>query len=383
MARFQKSLLWEQALPAEDQLKINNNNLGIALSIKGDHEAALEFFDERTRRLEGRLKPDQEIALLNGRSYVCLQSGRFEEAITFLKKAMQLAEQSGALHPFSSIMGNLITALIKESRYAESLPLLQKILAFQERLGNHRDVAYNLLRQGSVYLTLGMGEKAKSCFQNGRSYLDESDKNLFLWYVLVDGYWEKEYGDQNRAMELFREMEQGAETYSIPEIQSWAVYAQADLAFEQKKHAECRALLTKVHATTQDKEFLARLHLLEAKIAAFEKGEDPEKLFAMVENECVTGHYREILWELYHDWGLSREKRQGPKAAIPLLEQGAHIVEAIVGSLPEEYRDRYLNQKMRKKLFQDLEHSRTVPIGGMASRIKGFFKEKLNRSSGH
>lgn len=378
--RFQQSLEEERALPPEEQAKINNNNLGIALVMKGDEAGALEFYADRERRVEGRLKPDEEIVLLNGKSYVCLQAGRYEESISCLKRAMQLAEQSGALHPLSSIMGNLITALIKESRYAESLPLLQKIVSFQARLGNRRDVAYNLLRQGSVYLTLGMGEKAKFCFQNGKSISQHSDKNLALWYYLVEGYWEREHGSPERAWELFRILESESGAQGLGEIQAWAVYAQADLAYEQKNYPDSRRLLASIQTSIQDKEFLARLHLLEAKLSASEKGEDAEKLFADVENECLQGHYREILWELYHDWALTREKRQGPKAAQPLFQQGVQVVEMIVGSLPEEYRDRYLNQRQRKKLFDDWHHSQAPAMGGgMASRIKGFFK--LGRAS--
>jgi len=368
-ARFQRALDMEASLAPEEREKINNNNLGIALVLKGDERGALDFYERRSSWLERKAKPEDRIAFYNAKSYVCLQTSHYEESIACLKQAMRLAEESGALHPLSSIMGNLITALIKESRYAESLPLLQKIVAFQERLGNRRDVAYNLLRQGSVYLTLGMGEKAKTCFDNGKVFSGHSDVNLALWYILVEGYWEREHGDQNRAWELFRRLESEAKEAGNAEIAAWAVYSQADLAYEQKNFAESRRLLSSINISSQDKEFMARLHLLEAKLSASEKGKDAEKLFSDVESECLKGHFREILWELYHDWALTREKRQGHQAALPLYEQGVHIVEAIIGSLPEEFRDRYRNQRMRKKLFDDWKQPQSQPL---ASRLKGF-----------
>ncbi|MFO1463582.1 MAG: protein kinase [bacterium] len=372
--RFQKTLAWEGGLSPEEKAKINNNNLGLALVLKGDDRGAIEFYERRSRELENQLKPEERIVLFNSKSYVFLQTSRYEEAISCLKQAMRLAEETGAMHPLSSIMGNLITALIKESRYAESLPLLQKIVAFQERLGNSRDVAYNLMRQGSVYLTLGIGEKAKHCLQEGRKFSGHSDKNLELWYLLVEGYWEREHGSLDAAMEIFRKLEAGAREIGAEEIAYWGVYSQADLAFEQGKLEESRRLLATIPFSTQDKEFLARLHLLEAKLSASEKGKDPEKLFAAVESECQQGHFREILWELYHDWALTREKRAGHKAALPLYEQGVHIVEAIVGSLPEEYRDRYMNQRLRKKLFDDWKQPEQVPLKRMASRLKEFLR---------
>ncbi|HCU25536.1 MAG TPA: hypothetical protein DF383_11025 [Deltaproteobacteria bacterium] len=370
--RFRKTLQWEEKVASEQRGKINNNNLGIALVLRGDAAGALQFYEDRAALLEEKFGVEDRITLLNGKSYVCLQTGRYEEAIACLKKAMNLAESSGAFHSLSSIMGNLVTALLKESRYAESLPLLQKIVTFQERLGSHRDVAYNLLRQGSVYLTLGMGEQARACFQAGKSH-SHSDKNLSLWYLLVEGYWEREHGSPERAESLFRRLEEEAGRAANAEIVDWAIYAQADLAFERKKISAARSLLSRIAFATQDKEFLARLHLLEAKLSAFEKGKDVEKLFAEVESECLQGHYREILWELYHDWALSREKRQGYEAASPLFQQGVRVVEAIVSSLPEEYRDRYLNQRQRKKLFADWRQSRKMPRR-MTSRLKEFLR---------
>lgn len=382
VSRFEKTLQWESSLSAEERVKIHNNNLGIARAVLGEKERSIQFYQDRMKDLEGRMTPGEEIALLNGRGFACLQAGHYQEAVSGLKRAMQLAEQSGAMHSLSSIMGNLITALLKESRYAESLPLLQKIVSFQQRLGNPRDVSYNLLRQGSVFLTLGMAEAAKKCFQSGKTFV-HSDQNLSAWYLLVQGYWERENGDLNLAKNFFDQLEQEAKKIGNVDIEAWAIYAKADLAYEQKNISECRLLLSKIPESIQDMEFLARLHLLKAKVSATEKHkEDPEGLFSSVEKECLQGHFREILWELYHDWGLIRKKNQGDTAAAGLFQQGVQIVESIVSSLPEEYRDRYLNQKFRKKLFQDWENSKTPHSRGISSRIRDFFKEKTGTVKG-
>ncbi|HKX11617.1 MAG TPA: tetratricopeptide repeat protein, partial [bacterium] len=380
--RFRHTLALEDSLPPEDR-KFTNNGLGLALVLKGEAAEALNFYDERTRRYFARLKPEDEIALLNAKAYVNLQAGRYEDAISTLKRAMALAEQTGAMHALTSIMGNLITALLKESRYAESLPLLQKILAFQRRMGSARDVAYSLVRQGSIYLTLGMGESARNCFDSGRQFLAQTqDPVLAVWYSLMDGYWEKEHGDPVKAAELFRETEDEAKRIGSSEIVSWAEYAQADLAYDRMDFGACQRLLDELRPPGQDKEFAARLHLLQAKLAATKGAAEGESLFAGVESECRDGHFREILCELYHNWALARRERQGPEAALPLLRQGVQIVEAIVGSLPEEYRRRYLNQWRRKKLYEDLQALQSAPKG-FGSKLRNFLQQTRQRLARH
>ncbi|HKY63205.1 MAG TPA: protein kinase [bacterium] len=375
--RFRRTLVLEDSLPPEDR-KFSNNGLGLALVLKGEAAEALAFYETRARQYFGRLKPEDEIALLNAKAYVNLQAGRYEEAISTLKRAMALAEQTGAMHALTSIMGNLITALLKESRYAESLPLLQKILAFQQRMGSARDVAYSFVRQGSIYLTLGMGESARSCFDSGRHFLAQTqDPGLAVWYSLMDGYWEREHGDPVKAEELFRRTAEEARAIGSAEIVSWADYARADLAYDRMDFAACQRLLGELRPPGQDKEFSARLHLLQAKLAAARSGADGESLFAGVESECRDGHFREILCELYHNWALARSRRQGTEAALPLLQQGVQIVESIVGSLPEEYRRRYLSQWRRKKLYEDLAAFQSSPKG-LGSKLRGF----LGRLSG-
>src|SRR5262249_6903058 len=160
----------------------------------------------------------------------------------------------------------------------------------------------------------------------------------------------REYGDPQRALMLFRQMREEAERIGHSELRDWAAYAQADLAHEQGRIEDCLGLLGQISSTITEKEFLARLHLLKAKASASQQAESvSESLFADVEKECLQGHFREILWEVYHDWGLTRRKRREEAGAMSLLQQGVQVVQAIVSSLPEEYRDRYLNQRMRKQ----------------------------------
>jgi tetratricopeptide (TPR) repeat protein len=370
--RFRKTLSWETDLPPAEQEKITNNNLGLALILLGDLEGALEFYRTRQRNVKS---VDQEAILLNGMGYVCLQASRYEETITYLKRAMQLAEETGALHTLFSIMGNLITALIKESRYAESIPLLQKMVSYQQRLGTVRDVSYNLLRQGVVYLTLGISEAAQSCFDKGKkTALESSEEGLANWIHLMEGYWEREHGTFEKAGEDFRETEFQAKKMKDAELTAWAVYARADLAFEENNLAECRRLLEEIRTEPKDEEFGCRLQLLRSKVTAAEnRKEDPDPLFAAVEARALKGSFREILWEVCHGWGEAQKIRGHLDQARLLFEKGIKVTESIATPLPEEYRDRYLRQRSRKKLYDAWRKVTSPAKKGFAAKIKELF----------
>jgi len=370
--RFRKTLAWESELSAVDAQDVVSNNLGLALSIQGDASGAMDFFESRLRKAGGEHRSER-IALLSGMGYVSLMASRYDDAIAYLTQATELAERSGAMHSFFSSLGNLITAFLKEGLYAESLPLLQKMGDYQRRLGTQRDVAFNLLRQGDVYLTLGMSEAAQECFHRGRRIAAESgQKSLEVWFLLMDAYWEREFGSVDRAKEALRETETEALKISDNDLAAWAIYAQADLAHELGEQDACQNHFDRLGVVANDHEFEVRKDLLEGKLESVTATlEDIRTLFERIESHCLKNHFNEILWEAYHAWGLALDAKGYPEEAGALLEKGVRVVETIAAALPEEYRDRYMTQKSRRKLFADRHRMTAEPARvGFLSRIK-------------
>jgi hypothetical protein len=105
----------------------------------------------------------------------------------------------------------------------------------------------------------------------------------------------------------------------------------------------------------EDDEFKARIDILKAKIEAHKFEGDLNALFIPIETFCHRKKFPEILWEVYHAWGRAIRGRGYNDEAGHLFCKGIAIIEKIASSLPEEYRDRYLSQHTRKKLFQDLK----------------------------
>ena len=368
--RFQKTFQEEAQLSPEEREKINNNNLGLSLALLGEYDQAIEFYLNRLNHL-GPNKIPEELALLNGIGYSYLQASKYEETITYLNRAMALAEGSGALHTLFSITGNLLTALTKGNRYVEALSILKKMVSYQRRFGNQRDIAYNLLRQGSVYLILGMGEFAKECFQEGYKISSEiSEAVLAGWFLLMKGYWEREFSELEKAREYFQQTGEEAQKIPNEDLKVWSHYAIADISYEEGKIEDCRQHLGEIPPESQDEEFETRLRLLKAKVS---NDSDPDQVFSEIESQCLKNDFRELRWELYQAWAKSCLDRGAREQAIQLLEKGIQVIEEIGAVLPEEYRSRYFQHPSRKKIFDDLEKARRPSKIGLFSRVKKIF----------
>lgn len=371
VARFQKTLEDESRLSAEQREKVPNNNLGLSLALLGRHAEAIAHYEKRLRELPQH-KTNERIWLWNGLGYVCLNASRYEDAMSHLKRALVLAEDTGALHPLFSIMGNLLTTLLKKNRYVEGLAILQKMDSYQKRFGSKRDLSHNLLRQGSVYLMLGMGEFAGECFRKGRKIAEELNESLLAgWFLLMDAYWEREFGELPKAEAKCRETEAEAKKVNNEDLRAWARYGLAELAFDQSKLEECRKHLAELPEANPDQEFEIRLKLLRAKAAT--AIQDPAGTYGPLEAECLKSQYRELLWEVYESWAASCLKAKQREEAVKIFEKGGQIIDSISAALPEEYRFRYLNQRARRQYLESWQQAR-LRKSGLLSRIREALK---------
>jgi Nif-specific regulatory protein len=356
---FEESLQGERQLPPEDIVKITNNHLGLALSLVGETERALDFFQDKLRLFESQELHVHVIPIYNSMGYVYLKASRYREAHAVLAKALELAERTGNLHAIFSILGNLITTLTKEGQYAECLNILKKMLQYQERLGTLRDLSYNLLRQGSVYLNLGIEEIARVNFDRGRQLAEEiSDQGLMAWFNMMEGYLEMELGSIELSQENFEKSLELSEIKKDTELISWIHYAMAQLKYEQEEYDLAGDYLCKIGEITADAELTSRIDLLQLKtnIKLKKNLEDISQSFIGLEQKCQQFNLLEILWQVYQAWGDHENSYGHQQKAHTFYQQGVRIVESIATSLPEEYQDRYRQQKFRKQLLQHSYH---------------------------
>lgn len=346
-AQFEMTLPWEAKLPLAERGRISNNNLGLALTLSGQTAQAIAFFEERLKLFV--TEKHQVVSLLSGIGFVLLKANRYREAAERLQQALVLSEQSGIFHSLFSILGNLITAHFKEGRFAECLPLLKKMIRYQEGCGTPRDLAYNLLREGSILLTLGAEEAAEQSLQRGKILIEEiKDDALWGWFLLMEGYLARERSDLKKAKKILHESLKWAQSKKLEDLRQWDLYTLADIACEEGKEDEASRQLNAISNPLQDEEFLVRLELLKLKLKQ-------TKNFSEVAERCRSAHLSELLWELHHLWGSDLADRGALEEARNCLRQGVEVIEATADSLPEEYRDRYRAQRFRRALYEDYQ----------------------------
>lgn len=352
--RFTDSLNEEKHLNKAERHSIDNNHLGAALGMNGQVTESIRFYKERLKNMP----PDEKsrrLFELNGLGYALILASQYGEAIKTLKEAQHLAGQTGQMGGLFSILGNLSTASIKEGLYAEALETLAQLVSLQEKLGSPRDQLFSLLRQGGLYVLLGMEEAGMGCLQKGIKQASElGDRELQAWFFVMEAYREREFGKFQKGYEHLRSAELISRSLENEALIAWVNYSRADLFFEENKWGECQSELKKIEKKPRDDEFVTRINLLEAKLsAALNPGKEVLKTFSGLEKKCRESHYHELLWEVCHYWGLAHIKLGDKKNATPLFQKGIDALRSITDKLPEEYRDRYLNQRGRQTFLKD------------------------------
>jgi len=354
---FEESLHLEKKIPETALLQITNNQLGLVLAMTGEMDKAIGFFQERLKLFEEKKLYAQAVPIYNAMGFVYLKASRYQQAIQFLQKALALSEKMGVFHVIFSVMGNLITAFVKEGRFADCFPVLEKMLRYQERLGTPRDISYNLLRQGGIYLTLGVEEAARKNFERGLCLArDLKDEHLTGWFLLMQGYLEMEMGDYGASRKYFEECMKIVNDREVPEIMAWIRYAEAHIQCEDNKFDEASKSLSLIPQGLSDEEFSIRLELLKLKINVHlhEPSEEYEKQFEEMERLCLRKNFKELLWQVYDAWGEYEKICVRPEKSKLFFNKGIDVIESVALSLPEEYRDRYKRQKFRQKLYKQI-----------------------------
>ncbi|MDO8644634.1 MAG: tetratricopeptide repeat protein, partial [bacterium] len=164
-----------------------------------------------------------------------------------------------------------------------------------------------------------------------------------------------EFGEPQKAENLFEQVAVQAEEAGIKDLLAWAHYAMADLLYEQGRKEEAQERLQTVSKDIADDEFQVRLELLQAKLKMISQSKKVNSFFKPLEATCQKNQFQEILWEVYQAWGKAVEQAGRSGEAKAFFEKGISVLRGISESLPEEYRDRYLNQKGRQALFESFK----------------------------
>lgn len=131
--------LWTHALAVTSHNDTAHNNLGIALSRKGDADNALLHFEEVAEIKPNRRKLHYNMAI------ALLQKGKIDDAIANYEKELEIQPEFAEAH------NNLGILLAQKGRTAEAIAHLQKALEIEPRYPKlHYNLAHIYLQKGQI-----------------------------------------------------------------------------------------------------------------------------------------------------------------------------------------------------------------------------------------
>jgi transcriptional regulator with GAF, ATPase, and Fis domain/serine/threonine protein kinase len=315
-----------------------NDNLGLVYSLNKNHEKAIAFYDKQHKDYLANY-PSEAIDALGKKGYALLMADRLDDAIDTLNTALREAEIKQLYHLIFSLLGNLSTALQKKNLQTHTLRLLKKMTMYQERFGSARDLAYNLMRQGSVSSQLGLFEAALKYLTRGKSFAQHaSDPNLSLWLDFFTANVHYELGESQKAETLLNKTCTKALECENHDVAAWGFVLLAELYLEWGEFENAASQLHKITQAPQDIEFLITHDVVKAQLKPLIKKPLEGKSLDELENLCVEKNVNDLLWKVY--------------AAKEDFSKAHKTIRTIADFLPEEYRHHYLNQRHIKHIIK-------------------------------
>lgn len=351
-----------KALPFEQQRRVTNNNLGAALARAGQLDEAIAFYLEKLRIFKHDLRLQGSI--YSQLASVQMRAGHTEDAIANFESAWQISNQTGDMHNGKIIIDNIISLLQKKSAYSRALYYAKKSLELKTVGASTQDMGRTLMTLATLYLNLGVPDlAARYLIQSMRMVRRCRDYQLLGWVQIAFGYLYKDLGRLMESINAFEETIFIAEEHKDSELLRWGQYGAADVLVDHGELEEAKpymAALDEVLKTVQDPEFVARVKLLQNRIAVM-KASLPS--LAVVQDlsdllgDCVTNEWTELAWEVEYLLGTLYQKRDEFDLVRVHLSNAAHIIQGIANGLGEEFRNGFLRHRIRARVFSELEAS--------------------------
>jgi tetratricopeptide (TPR) repeat protein len=143
--------------------------LALTLHRMGDHEAVREIYDD-LQNYEADMSVQARARLYLGLSQTNLDYGNIGQALAYANQARQLTLKEAELNLTAVAESSLAEALIKQHKYTDALPSLQRALSRWENLPGYEDEAALLL------LMRARVEAALQRFKDAEDYVQRALK---------------------------------------------------------------------------------------------------------------------------------------------------------------------------------------------------------------
>jgi len=191
--------------------------IGLCYFRKGEYHKALELL-ERCNELAEKAKSIGELT-----TNTTLKAGVYSELGDFVrseenyKKAEALAKQDGDPYKIARIYNNWGDLRMREWRYAEAMPILEKCLEPAKRSGNLRLSGYAYGNIGECIVYTGDPVKARPHIERAKAIFEKVDEKLMASrMIMVEGVIHRKAKEWEKARECARISISKAEAINMP-----------------------------------------------------------------------------------------------------------------------------------------------------------------------
>lgn len=356
---YSQSHGWTKKLARNKQLKVTNNNLGVALARLGKVDEALQFYQEK---LDVHGHEKRIAASIHGQmGVIYLHAGRTDEALSAFLQAWEQSSAIGDSHNALTLLDNIIALLQKRAIYSEALQYARRSFQIKAAGAPDIDLSRSLMTVATLYLNLGLPDlAARYLTQAMRLARKCRNHQLLGWIQITFGYLYKDLGRLMESLNAFEETIAIGESNNDEGLIRWGCYGAVDLLVEKGEIEEANTFFQRLSlllANETDAEFRVRYEILRRKIEVV-KHPQPDAATGPVLQElsqrCAQNDWRELHWEIEYLLGVFHEKRDEIDAALTHLGEADTIIMKIANGLGEEYKSSYLRQLSRAKVRADL-----------------------------
>jgi tetratricopeptide (TPR) repeat protein len=348
-----------KALPFEKQRRVTNNNLGAALARAGQLTEAIAFYKEKLRLFQHDLRLQGSIS--SQLASVQVRAGLIDDAIMSFETAWQIAQKTGDMHNGKIILENIIALYQKQTSYSRALQYAKKSLELKSVGSSPQDMGRTLMTLATLYLNLGVPDlAARYLIQAMRIVRRSRDHQLLGWIHINFGYLYKDLGRLMESINAFEETMYTAEEHKDDELMRWGQYGAADALVDHGELEEAKpymATLETVLPKVQDPEFRARVAILRNRILVMKSPKPTpdivHQLLQLVE-DCQRNQWSELEWEVEYLLGTLYQKRDEFEQVRSHMSRAAAIIQGIADGLSEEFRNGFLKQRVRARVFSEL-----------------------------
>lgn len=375
---FKETDAHARKLSPEIQKKVSNNNLGLAMAQMGEFDEAIKFYKEKY----DFFRDERQLAasVLSQLGYVYQQAGLLTEGLDTFKKSWEIYSEISDTHSAVAILGNMVCLCQSKALFTDALEYVKESIRLASHAGSERELAGNFLTLGSLYITLALEDVARRYLNEAAQIFQKlKDKRMEAWVQISFAYLYKNLRKYKEALAYLDNVIKAGKESGYEDLILWGSFGAAEMLLDIGEVEKAEKYISSININWRDAEGAnerdIKVELLRSKLVITREKKPPKEIEGrMNELAALAGklELRELVGEIFHNLAEYHQKHGNQIESAKYVSKAKEIIQDIAGTLSEEYRESFLKQQFRQKVFED-----SVRLKDLISQINIEVPEEL------